>query len=120
MKILVVDDEPLVVWSIVQALEPMKHYVDWAFNGKEAIQRIKNNMYDLLITDYKMPDVTGVEVIKKIKEINSSAKIIVITAYKNENELVEAIKNNLINRMIEKPYNLDDVLKSIKEVTEQI
>lgn len=119
MKVLVVDDEPLVVWSIVKAIEPMKHYVDWAFNGKEAIERIKNNVYDLLITDYKMPDITGVEVIKRIREVNSLVKVIVITAYRNENELIDAVKNNLVNKMIEKPYVLDDVLKSIKEVTEQ-
>ncbi len=119
MKVLVVDDEPLVVWSLVKAIEPMKHYVDWALNGREAIQRIKNNIYDLLITDYKMPDVTGVEVIKRMKEVNASAKVIVITAYKSENELLDAIKNNLINKMIEKHYVLDDVVKSIKEVCEE-
>jgi DNA-binding NtrC family response regulator len=119
MKVLVVDDEPLVVWSIVKALETMRYYVNWALNGKEAIMKIKNNVYDLLITDYKMPDATGVEVIKVLKKVNSSAKVIVITAYKSEGELIESIKNNFIDRMIEKPYILEDVLKSIKEVCEK-
>lgn len=119
MKVLVVDDEPLVVWSLVRAIERLNCHVDWAISGTDAISKIERDLYDIVITDYRMPDLNGVEVVRKTREKNPSAMILVITAYSGEDELMNAVKSNLIHKLVEKPYNLEDVLKFIKEVRDK-
>jgi len=116
MKVLVVDDEPLVVWSIVKAIGTLNHSVDWAFCGKEAMRKTEKNRYDLVVADYKLPDATGKEVIEKIKQNYPGVGVILVTAYRNETGVKEIEDKKLADVVFEKPFNLDELIAFIKEV----
>jgi len=91
-KILVVDDDSTMRGYLGEVLRRQNYYVDMAEDGKKAIFKIQNNDYNLIITDIRMPEVSGMEVLKKAKEIKPSSEVIMITAYGSISNAVEAIK----------------------------
>ena len=79
MKILVVDDEQLLVKGIKFNLENEGYQVETAFDGKKALELARNNNYDLIILDLMMPEIDGLECCMKIREF-SNVPIIMLTA----------------------------------------
>ena len=116
MKVLVVDDNPLVVWSVVNAQKTLDLKVEGVTSGRDAIRRIDSDGYDLVITDFRMPDVSGIEVAKVIKYKNPGTKVILLTAYAYLDDLKTMASALAINRIIEKPYNIDEILKFVQEI----
>jgi len=77
-KILVVDDEPDIVRVIVKIMESRKHEVDTAADGPEALERIKENLPDVVILDLNLPRMDGFEVCKRIKDNEATQHIPVV------------------------------------------
>jgi CheY-like chemotaxis protein len=77
-------------------------YIYLAKDGKEAFELFKNNSIDVVITDLRMPNMNGVELIKAIRQINQEVKIIVISAYKEDLPQEQA---NMVSAVFEKPIN---------------
>jgi len=113
-RILIVEDEDLIISTVEALLQKMKINYDTAKNGKEAIEKFKNEKFDLIITDIFMPVMDGFQLIEEIKKIHSDIPIIVISGY-IDNETVRKIKNLGANEYIEKPFSLLDVKKSIEK-----
>lgn len=107
-KILVIDDEELVRNFIHETLRRNGYEVSVAKNGKEGISLVKEKSYDLVFTDMKMPDLTGIDVLKKIKEISPSTIVVVITAYGSIENAVEAMRLGAFNYLI-KPFSPDTI-----------
>ena len=80
-QILVVDDEKVIRGFLRDFLFDQGYETDLATDGKEALDKMKRLNYDLVITDIKMPNVDGIELLKKVKRKNSNTEVIIITGY---------------------------------------
>jgi len=117
-KILVIDDEKLVVESLKKLLKREGYDANIAKNGTEAMARIKESDFDLIVSDVRMPDINGIEIVKKIREYlkqNGKQPVpeILITGYASKENLDEAEKLNVAD-YIYKPFNIKDFLDVIK------
>jgi DNA-binding NtrC family response regulator len=109
MKILVVDDETPVQEILKKGLSQMGGFsVEVAQNGREAIEKIENDVFDLVLTDMKMPEMDGLELLKTIKGTWPDMMVILITAYGSIETAVEAMKMGA-NDYITKPIDLNEL-----------
>lgn len=109
MKILVVDDEAPVRDILKKGLYQMGGFsVEVAQNGREAIEKIENDVFDLVLTDMKMPEMDGLELLKTIKGTWPDMMVILMTAYGSIETAVEAMKLGA-NDYITKPIDLNEL-----------
>jgi DNA-binding NtrC family response regulator len=94
------------------------HRVMEAENGEAAIKSVLNSHFDLILLDYKMPGMDGLEVLKEVKRINHEIDVVIITAYGTIETAVEAIKVGAID-YITKPIELDELLILVDRVAER-
>jgi DNA-binding NtrC family response regulator len=118
MNILIIDDERSIRNTLKEILEYEKYKVDTAQNGKEGINLIKNNNYNLVFCDIKMPEIDGLEALKQIQEINPDLPVIMISGHGNIETAVESIKLGAFD-FIEKPLDLNRILVTVKNAGEK-
>lgn len=94
------------------------HKVTEAENGEAAIKAVSQNHFDLILLDYKMPGMDGLEVLKEVKKINHEIDVVIITAYGTIETAVEAIKVGAID-YITKPVELEELLILVDRVAER-
>ncbi len=94
------------------------HRVQEAENGEAAIKTVLDNSFDLILLDYKMPGMDGMDVLKEVKRINHEIDVVIITAYGTIETAVEAIKVGAID-YITKPVELDELLLLVDRVSER-
>lgn len=116
-KILVVDDEMLVRNFVAETLIRKHIDVTMAENGQMALSFLKENIYDMVITDMKMPDITGIELLQKIKEISPQTIVVVVTAYGSIENAVEAMRLGAFNYLI-KPFSPDTIEAVLEKARE--
>jgi DNA-binding response OmpR family regulator len=117
--ILVIDDEELIVKRLKKFLEKEGYVVFTAFNGKEGLEVIASNKIDVLVTDIRMGDMDGIEVIRKAKKLYRDIEGIVVTGHKDQGLTIRSLRAGASD-YITKPINLDELLFSIKKATEKI
>ena len=105
-NILVVDDKDSMRNMLIETLMEEGYRVDAAEDGKKALDLVSNKSYDLVLTDLKMPDVNGLEVLTGIKNIDSESAVIVMTAYGTIEDAVEAMKIGAYD-FITKPFDTE-------------
>jgi two-component system response regulator AtoC len=110
--ILLADDEPLERGSLSLMLEQEGYNVTTVEDGMAALTQLENKQFDIVLTDIRMPRMTGMELLKRIKERNIESEVILITAYGEIKDAVEATKIGAYN-FVEKNQNMDDELKLI-------
>lgn len=103
-RILVVDDEPVVVKSCERILTPEGYVVECALNGNEAISKLSKDGFDLVITDLKMPDIDGLEVIRWIRNSKPDTGVVVITGYPSQESIKEALSLRILD-YLPKPFS---------------
>jgi DNA-binding response OmpR family regulator len=119
-SILVCDDESDLLLMFRIHLES-QYNVSTVVTGKECIDRIselkkKNEMIDLVLLDYKLGDITGENVARKIRETEKNIKILMITAFELDDHIVKnMIQNRYIDDIINKPIQLEELSKKIAE-----
>jgi DNA-binding NtrC family response regulator len=119
MKILVVDDEAPVRDMIKKGLSQMGGYhVEVAKNGLEAIEKIEKDVFDLVLTDLKMPEMDGLELLKTLKGIRPEVMVILLTAYGSIETAVEAMRLGA-NDYITKPIDLNELLLHISKTQKE-
>jgi len=111
--ILVVDDELSMREFLNILLEKEGYEVTTAADASSAIDLIQNHNFDLVISDIKMPGLSGLSLLEKIKEMNNSTPVIMITAYASPENAVIAMKNGAFD-YITKPFKVDEIIKIIK------
>ena len=116
-KILVVDDESLMREFISESLISHGYDVDCAESGMQAFEFMNGEVYDVILTDYKMPKVTGMDVLKRTRDKMPDTKVIIMTAYGTVENAVEAMKLGAFD-YIAKPFGVDEVLILIKRAIE--
>ena len=114
-KILWVDDEIESLQSQIMFLQNKGYEVNSMTNGFDAVDYIKENMVDVVLLDETMPGITGLETLAKIKEINQSIPIVLITKNETENLMDDAIGSQISDYLI-KPVNPNQVLLSLKKI----
>lgn len=111
-KILVIDDEAIVRVSCERVLKPAGYEVVMTPKGSEALALLKQDKYDLVLTDLKMPDMDGLDVLKNIKSSWPDMIVIIITGYGTISTAVQAIKLGAFE-YIEKPFTPEDILNAV-------
>jgi len=104
-NILIIDDEELICWFLKKELQGEGHIVFVASSGLEGVEKFKIVKPQYVITDLKLPDISGFDVIREIKSINPDVKFIAITAYKWEEVAKNDFKNSVVG-FLEKPLNV--------------
>jgi DNA-binding response OmpR family regulator len=104
-RILVVDDEPNAIELLTEFLTARNHTVISASNGEEALHKVKEERPHLIFLDYLMPKMTGLEVLKKIREIDKEVGVIMVTAIHEEETGRQALKLGAFD-FITKPIDL--------------
>jgi NADH:ubiquinone oxidoreductase subunit E/AmiR/NasT family two-component response regulator len=117
MRILVVDDEPVIIRSCEAVLKAEGFNVEGTLSGREAILKMEQAPYELVITDLKMPEVDGITLIKWIKQNRPDTGIVIITGYPSQDTIKEALDVGIID-YVPKPFTpavLTDVTKRAVE-----
>ncbi|RJQ22204.1 MAG: response regulator [Nitrospiraceae bacterium] len=102
-KILVVDDEPIVIKSCTAVLKSEGYNVEGMLSGKDAILRMEQTPYDLVFTDLKMPEVDGITLIRWIKQKRPDTGIVIITGYPSQDTMKDALELGIID-YVPKPF----------------
>jgi two-component system, NtrC family, response regulator PilR len=117
-KILVIDDEQGMRDFLAIMLKKEGHEVVTAENGTDALKAVHAEIFDLVITDVKMPGVGGIDVLKTIKEISPETVVIMITAFATAETAVEAMKLGAYD-YITKPFKIDEIKLIIQKALEK-
>jgi len=107
-RILVVDDEEMILDLLEETFRKRGYGVETAVNGREALKNIKEEKYDLLVTDLRLPDISGMEILSRVKGKHPELGIIMITAYGSIKNAVKAMKKGAFD-YITKPFDLDEM-----------
>jgi formate/nitrite transporter len=107
-KILVIDDEKVVGDSLRKTLHEEGYEIDTANNGQEGLRKARRESFDLIIVDLKMPDIDGLDVIKKIKEEQPDVMMVMITGYSTVDSATEALKTGAFD-YLPKPFTPDEI-----------
>lgn len=113
-KILVVDDDNLIKDFLKESLSRLNHQVDLASSGDEALDKIKKTEYDIILSDIRMPKMSGMELLKATRKFSPYAKIMLMTAYGTIENAVEAMKLGAFD-YIQKPFSVDDIEIKIRK-----
>lgn len=116
-KILVIDDERSIRNTLRDILEHESYKVDEAIDGMDAIEKINNNSYEVILCDIKMPQMDGMEVMEKALEVTDTP-IVMISGHGNIETAVEAIKKGAFD-YIEKPLDLNRLLVTIRNAMDR-
>ena len=116
-KILVIDDSPEIVNLFSEFLRTEGYEVDTAEDGARGISLIERNSYDLIVTDLKMPETDGMEVLKYIREHSPDTLCIILTGYGTVKNAVEAIKMGAYDYLT-KPVKMDEILVTFQRAFE--
>jgi len=117
-KILIVDDERIVRESFHHWFEEENYIVDTAEDGETALKKYAKEKFDLLLVDMKMPGMSGLELLSKIKAIDQDAIIILITAFSSVPTAITALKNGAYD-YVTKPIDPDELAHLVKKALEQ-
>jgi len=115
LAILLVDDEPLMRLSMVDALEAVGYDVHAAASGSEGIEAARQKAFDLVITDLRLPGADGLTVLKATKEKSPQTEVVVITAHGSVETAVGAMKLGAFD-YITKPFQMDELLLIVERV----
>ncbi len=118
LKILVVDDEERICDLFTRLIhKEEKHKLLCANNGKEALELLEKEKFDIVFLDIVMPVVSGIKILGKIKSSSPNTRVIMMTGKTLDGDLVNEIIKNKADGCLKKPFNIDEVLKIIKDIT---
>jgi DNA-binding NtrC family response regulator len=117
-RILVVDDESTVCEACHEALATEGYMVDTVLSGEEALKTFQDNTYDIILLDLKMPGMSGLDVLEKVKDVAPKADVVMMTGYATVESAVEAMKLGAID-YIKKPFTNRELLDKILGVLEK-
>jgi CheY-like chemotaxis protein len=115
-SVLVVDDEKNIRLTVAQSLKPLRLEVETASDGEEALGKLEERMYDLVLLDLKLPGIDGIEVLKRAKRTKTGAKrFVIITAHGAIDTAIEAMKLGAVD-YVQKPFSS----KEIRDIVTQV
>lgn len=118
-SVLVVDDEELTLRTISRALRQEGFEVFTAASGEDALRMLQHEKPDLTLLDVVLPGIDGVEVLRRIRQCNSAAIVVMMSAYHLVDRAVEAMKLGAYDYMV-KPFHLDDMIATLHRASEML
>jgi DNA-binding response OmpR family regulator len=117
-QILIVDDDQDLRENLVEILTSESYITTTARTAKEAFEHLKSKAFDVILLDFMMPELSGLDALFEIKRLDPKAKVIMITAYATIDNAVNAIKRGA-TEFITKPFKIEELLMLIKQVLEE-
>lgn len=117
-RIMLVDDEPQVLKSLERILRRSDHEVEMYQDPRQALQRFHTATFDLVVSDYRMPGLDGVEFLKEVKRLQPDVMRLILSAYGDLDALISAINEAEIYRFISKPWNDMELMLAIDKALE--
>lgn len=111
-RILVIDDDTYICNLLVNYLEQNRYQAEYSLSGKKGIKLIEKNEFDLVLSDFRLPDSDGMEVLQKIKELKPYLPVIIMTAYADVRMAVKLIKSGAFD-YVTKPIQPEEILSLI-------
>jgi len=109
----IIDDEPIIHEVLEDLLTSEGYNIEISSNGEEALEKHSSQSFDLILLDLLMPGIDGIEVLKKLRNLDPYSVIIIITAYASIESAIEAMKAGAFD-YVQKPFNHDELLLTIK------
>ena len=117
IRVLIIEDEKLIRWSLRQKFEARGYEVTESENGRMALEALEDGFFDLIMLDYKLPDMTGLDVLRKLRETDADVVVIMMTAFSTIESAVDAIKLGAYD-YIAKPFDMHDLLRKADKALE--
>lgn len=114
-KVLIVDDDRDIVTIVSTILSGRGWDIKAAYNGREALEAVTASKPDIILLDIMMPEMNGIEVLKRIKKIDTDARIIMITAFGDVESYLDSMELGAYE-YINKPFETDELLEMIDRV----
>jgi two-component system response regulator HydG len=118
LKILIAEDEEITLKHLVNTLRKEGHEVSGTKDGGEAFNAMSKDHFDLLISDVKMPGMSGIELLEKTKEAHPEIDVMIITGFGSVGSAVDAMKRGAYD-YITKPFDLDELVIKVRKITEK-
>ncbi|MHC4662722.1 MAG: response regulator [Planctomycetota bacterium] len=116
MKVLVVDDSAVMRRILIRTLSGIGIiHIDQASDGKQAVNAVMEGSYDLVLMDWNLPNMPGIEAVKSIRSKGLSVPIVMVTSNMQKNHVVEALKAGVTYYFI-KPFKGDEFVEKIQEI----
>lgn len=112
-RIMVIDDEKIVGDMAKISLEQEAYMVETFLNAEPALARLKEERFDVVVTDYKMKGIDGMEVLRTVKKLYPETKVIMITAFANLDAAIEALRAE-VHDFFPKPVKIKELKASIQ------
>ncbi len=114
-RVLLIDDEPILLVTVSESLAKAGYQVEVAENGRKGLEKFQADAFDIVITDMVMPDLSGIEVLREIKQVAPRSLVVMISAYGSIEKAVEAMKLGA-HDFITKPFSLEELLLKIQKI----
>jgi DNA-binding NtrC family response regulator len=119
LEILILDDEPIVGERLKAALEKEGHRVETFVNPFRAVQRLEEKVFDIVVTDIRMDDMDGIEILERVRKKDQRTKVIMITGYATLEVARESLTKGAFD-FIAKPFKLKEMRETIRKATEAL
>lgn len=113
--ILLVEDEPNVAKGLEMVLTDEGYMVETAATGRKALDKFTGNGFDLIVSDLKLPDINGLDVIKEVRKNRPEVKIIIITGYPSVSSAVDAVRMGVMD-YLRKPFTDEELVRTVRNV----
>jgi ATP-dependent Lon protease len=117
-KVLVVDDEEIARKNLDYILQKEGYIVVMAASGAEALEKMKTSNFDVVLTDIRMENISGIEVLEKTKSRYPETEVIMVTAYASTDSATETLKKGAF-QYIAKPFKINDIRITVKRAIEK-
>jgi len=117
-KILIAEDEEITVKHLTNTLKAEGYTVSGTMNGLDALRKIETESFDLLIADIKMPGLTGIELLDRIREKQIETEVIIITGFGSIGSAVDAMKKGAME-YVTKPFDLDELVLKVNKIRDR-
>ena len=116
--VLIVDDEKNIRLTLSQVLESLELETDSAVNGEEALAKLKEKDYGLILLDLRMPGMDGMEALRQLREVRPDIRVIIITAYGTIESAVDAMKLGAVD-FVQKPFSPKEIRELVSQVLDR-
>lgn len=119
MRLLIVDDDKDVLSDVANALEPSGYQCFKTVSPLEALAMYKQERFDVVISDVRMPEMNGIELLKEIKTYDPKAAVIIITAFGDLDTAIASI-NNHAYAFFGKPINFSELIATLRQIENEV
>lgn len=116
MKILLIEDEKLLLWSLKRSLAKEGFEVIAEDSGEKAFGWLPKCTFDWVITDYRLPGINGLEVLREVKQCQPNVKTMMLSAFGSP-ELLKDLEQDGILCFLPKPFSIDELIKTLRETS---